>query len=307
MILLNLEQVSKSFTERMLLDGVSFGIEEGDKIGVIGINGTGKSTLLQIIAGVLQPDEGKVVKGNAVTIEYVAQHPVFDEEKSILENVIAGRKGRGENWNVEGDAKSLLSRFAIDYEHETVKTLSGGQKKRAALVRTLLDPSDILVLDEPTNHLDNEMTEWLEERIAAYPGAVVLVTHDRYFLDRVTNRILELDRGKIYRYDTNYTGYLERKTQREEIALATERKRQSLYRKDLEWMMRGESTFYKAKGAHPAVRGTERPREAAGDKDRGDELRGDQARRQDRGSGRAFEAVRGEDPVEGFLLYLFKG
>ena len=265
MILLNLEQVSKSFTERMLLDGVSFGIEEGDKIGVIGINGTGKSTLLQIIAGVLQPDEGKVVKGNAVTIEYVAQHPVFDEEKSILENVIAGRKGRGENWNVEGEAKSLLSRFAIDYEHETVKTLSGGQKKRAALVRTLLDPSDILVLDEPTNHLDNEMTEWLEERIAAYPGAVVLVTHDRYFLDRVTNRILELDRGKIYRYDTNYTGYLERKTQREEIALATERKRQSLYRKDLEWMMRGARARSTKQKAHiqrfEELRDREKPQE----------------------------------------------
>ena len=263
MNLLNVEQVSKTFTERELLSHVTFGIEEGDKIGVIGINGTGKSTLLQIIAGVTEPDEGQVVKGNAVTIEYVAQHPVFDEEKSILENVIAGRKGRGENWNVEGEAKALLTRFAIDYEHETVRTLSGGQRKRAALVRTLLDPSDILILDEPTNHLDNEMVEWLEERLVAYPGAVVLVTHDRYFLDRVTNKIFELNRGKIYRYDTNYTGFLQLKTEREEMELATERKNRSLYRKDLEWMLRGARARSTKQKAHiqrfEALRDREKP------------------------------------------------
>ena len=263
MNLLTVEQVSKSYTERMLLDDVTFGIEEGDKIGVIGVNGAGKSTLLQILVGVIAPDNGRVVKGNAVTIEYVAQHPVFDEEKSILENVIAGASGKEVYWNVEGQAKALLTRFAIDYEHETVKTLSGGQKKRAALVRTLLDPADILILDEPTNHLDSEMVEWLEEHLRSYQGAIVLVTHDRYFLDRVTNKIFELNRGKIYRYQTNYTGYLQAKAEREEMAIATERKKRALYLKDLEWMVRGARARSTKQKAHiqrfEALRDRERP------------------------------------------------
>ncbi|MBR0152159.1 MAG: ABC-F family ATP-binding cassette domain-containing protein [Lachnospiraceae bacterium] len=266
MNLLNVEQVSKSFTERLLLDGVTFGIEEGDRIGVIGINGTGKSTLLQIIAGVTEPDEGQVVKGSSVTVEYVAQQPVFDEEKSVLTNVITGRRGRGENWNVEGEAKALLKRFAIEDPSCPMKELSGGQKKRAALVRTLLDPSDILVLDEPTNHLDAEMTEWLEEHLADYPGAVVLVTHDRYFLDRVSNHIFELDRGRIYRYETDYTGYLELKAEREAMEAAAERKARTLYRKDLEWMLRGARARSTKQKAHirrfEQLRDREKPAES---------------------------------------------
>ncbi|WP_343209570.1 ABC-F family ATP-binding cassette domain-containing protein [Anaerolentibacter hominis] len=250
MNLLTVENMSKSYTERMLFDKITFGISSGDKIGVLGINGTGKSTLLKILAGIEEPDEGNVTKGNQVRISYLAQTPAFDGDKTVLENVIHGKNGRNDYWNVEGEARAMLQKLGILSCDAAMDTLSGGQKKRAALVRTLLDPAEILVLDEPTNHLDNEMAEWLEDYLNQFSGAFIMVTHDRYFLDKVTNQILEIDKGKVYQYRTNYSGFLELKAQREEMELATERKKKSLYRQDLEWMMRGARARSTKQKAH---------------------------------------------------------
>lgn len=253
MNLLTIEKVTKSYTERILFDQITMGINEGDKIGVIGINGTGKSTLLKIIAGKEYPDQGNVVKGNKVTVEFLAQNPVFQDDLTILENVLHGKQARNEQWNLEGEAKAMLIKLGIVDSDMKPSHLSGGQRKRAALVRTLLTPADILVLDEPTNHLDNEMAEWLEDYLIKYRGAFIMVTHDRYFLDKVTNRIVELDKGSLYNYNTNYSGFLEQKAQREDMEQATERKNKSLYRVELEWMMRGaraRSTKQKFKIRH---------------------------------------------------------
>jgi len=239
MNLLTVENMSKSFTERMLFDNVSFGINEGEKIGVIGINGTGKSTLLKIIAGLEEPDSGNVIKGKKVRIGYLAQTPVFDPNLSILKNVVMNLKAEEEYRNLEGEATAMLIKLGISDVNASPANLSGGQKKRVALVRTLLTPADILVLDEPTNHLDNEMTQWLEDYLNKYRGAFIMVTHDRYFLDRVTNKILEIDKGNIYSYIANYSKFLELKAEREEMLLASERKAKSLYRIELEWMKRG--------------------------------------------------------------------
>ncbi len=250
MNLLNVEKMSKSFTDRILFDNVTLGINEGDKIGVIGINGTGKSTLLKMIAGLEEPDEGCVVKGKTVRVEYLAQIPVFMDNLTILENVITGKKAAEEYRNLEGEAKTMLQKFGIQEYNGRVGTLSGGEKKRVALVRTLLTPADILVLDEPTNHLDNEMAEWLEEYLNKYQGAFIMVTHDRYFLDKVTNKIVEIDKGKLYTYIANYTKFLQLKTEREDMEQAAERKKKSLYRMDLEWMMRGARARSTKQKAH---------------------------------------------------------
>ncbi|MFU0827767.1 MAG: ABC transporter ATP-binding protein [Lachnoclostridium sp.] len=250
MNLLNVEKMSKSFTDKVLFDNVTLGINEGDKIGVIGINGTGKSTLLKIIAGLEEPDKGNVVKGRNVRIEYLTQTPVFREDLTILENVVMGKKAEKEYQNLEGKAKTMLAKLGITDYNGKVEHLSGGQKKRVALVRTLLTPAELLVLDEPTNHLDNDMAEWLEDYLNKYQGAFIMVTHDRYFLDKVANKIVEIDKGSLYTYVANYTKFLQLKAEREDMEQATERKKRSLYRKDLEWMMRGAKARSTKQKAH---------------------------------------------------------
>ncbi len=250
MNLFTMECVSKSYTDKLLLDKVSFGIQEGDRIGVLGINGTGKSTLLKLIAGLEEPDEGTITMGRNIEIAYLPQTPVFDTNLSILENVIAGKKAKEAYRNIEGEARAMLVKLGIADVEARPDHLSGGQRKRAALVRTLLTPADIIVLDELTNHLDSQMAEWLEEYLRKYQGAFVMVTHDRYFLDKVTNRILEIDKGKLYSYEANYSRYIELKVQREEMELATERKNKSLYRMELEWMMRGARARSTKQKAH---------------------------------------------------------
>lgn len=240
--------IVKNYTGRTLLDEVSFGFEDNDKIGIIGINGTGKSTLLKIIARVTDADGGKITMANNLKICYLEQNPILDEDKTVLENVISS--DNTEEWKFEGEAKSILNKMGFyDYE-ASVKGMSGGEKKRIALVRTILKSSDMLVLDEPTNHLDASMAKWLEDYLRKYRGCVVMVTHDRYFLDKVTNRILEIDKGKVYTYDANYEGYLELKAIREEMEIATERKNKSLYRQELEWMMRGARARSTKQKAH---------------------------------------------------------
>ncbi len=250
MNLLTIENMSKSYTERMLFDHVSLGINEGEKIGVIGINGTGKSTLLKIIAGLEEPDSGTVIRGKKVRIGYLSQTPVFDEKLSILQNVVLNQKAEEEYRNLEGEANAMLIKLGITDVNGSPMTLSGGQKKRVALVRTLLTPAEILVLDEPTNHLDNEMAEWLEDYLVKYRGAFIMVTHDRYFLDKVTNKIIEIDKGNIYSYTANYSKFLELKAEREEMMFATERKAKSLFRVELEWMQRGARARSTKQKAH---------------------------------------------------------
>lgn len=239
MNLLTIENMSKSYTERMLFDNVSLGINVEDKIGVIGINGTGKSTLLKIIAGLEDMDEGNLTKRRELGIAYLPQTPEFEDNMTLLENVIHGLEAEEEYHNLEGEARAMLIKFGITDPDVYPDIVSGGQRKRAALVRTLLLPSELLVLDEPTNHLDSEMAEWLEDYLFKYRGAFIMITHDRYFLDKTTNRILEIDKGSLYSYTGNYSKFLELKTAREEIQMATERKAKSLYRIELEWMQRG--------------------------------------------------------------------
>lgn len=250
MNLLNFEHISKTFEDRTLLDDAVFGIHDQDKIGVIGVNGTGKSTLLSIAAGVLEPDEGKVICNNGLRISYLLQNPVFDESRSLIENVVAAISGKEAHWDVSGEAKAMLRQFGLDDPDVNPAQLSGGQKKRAALVSALLTPADLLILDEPTNHLDHAMIEYLQNFLNGFPGAILLVTHDRYFLDQVTNQILEIDRGKIYRYETNYSGYLDLRAQRLNDAIATERRLATLYRKDLAWIQRGARARSTKQKAH---------------------------------------------------------
>lgn len=250
MNLITIEHVSKSYTERMLFDDVSLGINEGDRIGIIGINGTGKSTFLKILAGLEEPDAGTVIKGKEVRIAYLPQNPVFSDEKTLLQNIVEGLVHPEEYRDIPGEAAAMLRKLGIPETDAVPSTLSGGQRKRAALVRTLLMPADVLILDEPTNHLDSAMTEWLEEYLKKNGKALVMITHDRYFLDAVTNRIVELDKGKLYSYKENYTGFLLLKAEREAMQLATERKNQSLYRQDLAWMMRGARARSTKQKAH---------------------------------------------------------
>lgn len=250
MNLLTIENMSKSFTDKILFDKVSLGINEGDRIGVIGINGTGKSTLLKIIAGMEEPDEGNITKGKTIKIEYLAQNPEFDLSKTILENVIHEKTAQEAYRNLAGEARVMLERLGIQDVDGRIDVLSGGQRKRVALVRTLLTTADILVLDEPTNHLDNAMAEWLEDYLNKYRGAFIMITHDRYFLDKVTNKIVEIDKGRLFSYVANYSQFLELKAQREEMEMATERKAKSLYRVELEWIMRGARARSTKQKAH---------------------------------------------------------
>ena len=239
MNLLTIKDMCKAYTDRTLFDHVDFSINENEKIGVIGINGTGKSTLLKIVAGLDMPDEGSVVKGNNVHIRYLPQNPEFTPGSTIYEYVIKANTTHENEWTIEGDAKTILGKLGFTEFDMVVDKLSGGERKRVALAGALLAKADILILDEPTNHLDRWMTQWLENYLKAYKGALVMVTHDRYFLDRVSNRILEIDRGKVYSYQMNYEGFLELKSLREAMADSTEQKRQNIMRRELEWIRRG--------------------------------------------------------------------
>lgn len=237
MNILNIEHVSKIFGEKTIFDDVSFGIQEGDKIGIIGINGTGKTTLLRMIAGVEEPDSGQIIKQNGIRLAYLSQHPSFPEGATVLSYAF---DGIAENdWALKSEVKSALNKLGITDHDMKMEHLSGGQKKKVALAKTLTSSFEILLLDEPTNHLDGEMISWLEDYLKRYKGVVIMVTHDRYFLDKVTNRILEISRGKLYGYEANYSKFLEMKADREEMELASERKRQSVLRMELEWAKRG--------------------------------------------------------------------
>jgi len=275
MNVLTAENLTKSYGEKVLFADISFGIEDGEKIAIIGVNGTGKSTLLKILAGAEWPDQGKVTKGNSVSLEYLPQNPEFEDEATVLQQVFKGnspvmqllreyetaleklnddseqpklqqalialgqRMDELDAWQLENEAKAILMKLGISKFDTLVGTLSGGQRKRVALASALINPTDILILDEPTNHIDNDTVDWLEQYLNKRKGALVMVTHDRYFLDRVVGRVLELDQGKLYPYPGNYSRFLELKVEREEQVEATERKRQNLFRNELAWMRRG--------------------------------------------------------------------
>lgn len=269
MNLINIQNISKAFSEKKLIENISLGINEGDKIGLIGLNGTGKTTLLKIIGGIIEADGGEIIRANNINIEYLQQNIDFDPDVTVLEQVF---KGNSENiklvkryrealdkenvsnkeilklsqemdkenaWTLESEAKTVLTQLGITDFKEKIENLSGGQRKRVALASALINPADLLILDEPTNHLDNITIEWLETYLINRKGALLMITHDRYFLDKVVNQIMELDRGEIYSYKGNYNYYLEKKLEREEMEVASERKRQSLLRKELAWMKQG--------------------------------------------------------------------
>ena len=246
MNLLTMKNIHKAYTDKVLFKGADFSVNTGDKIGVIGINGTGKSSLLKIDTC----DAGLIVKGNNVVVNYLPQSPTFHDDETIYEHVITANSTEENKWSIEGDARALLDKLGFTDTSISVSSLSGGQKKKVALAAALLSSCDILVLDEPTNHLDNDMTEYLEDYLNNYRGALVMVTHDRYFLDRVTNRIVEIDKGYIYSYNANYEGYLMLKAERENIALATERKNQNILRKEIAWIRRGARARSTKQKAH---------------------------------------------------------
>lgn len=250
MNIVTVDGITKAYGERKLFDQASFFLQEGEKAGIIGINGTGKSTLLKIIAGMEHADSGNVILANHYTIEYLPQTPSFEPTDTVLQAVCKKHMTAETKWTIESEAKSMMTKLGIMDFEETWGHLSGGQKKRLALVSALLAKADILLLDEPTNHLDHAMSSWLEGELRAYKGSIIMVTHDRYFLDSVANRIIEVDKGQIYSYATNYSGYLEGKTLREDIQDAQERKRQSILRVELAWVQRGaraRSTKQKAR------------------------------------------------------------
>ena len=237
-MLLSAEHLSINFGSRQLLDDVNFYLNEGDKVGVIGINGTGKSTFLKVLSGVTEPDGGTVSRNPNVQISLLSQNPVMDEDATVLEQVFLHFPAEFRALN-EYEAKAMLNRLGITDFSQKVGTLSGGQRKRVALAAALIHPADVLILDEPTTHLDSEMVAWLEDWLRRFKGGLVMVTHDRYFLERVVNHITELSRGKLYHYEANYSKYLELREQRQEMAEASERKRQSILRVEREWIMRG--------------------------------------------------------------------
>lgn len=274
MNLITLENISKSYSEKKLLENISLGINDKEKIGLIGVNGTGKSTLLKIIAGAEIPDDGTITKANKVRIEYLPQNPYYDEEATVLEQVFKGtceemkiigdyqdildkiNKSYDEKlnekllklqekmdalnlWDLESSAKTVLTKLGIKDFNQKVKELSGGQRKRVSLASALITPCELLILDEPTNHLDNDTIDWLETYLNSFKGSILMITHDRYFLDRVTNRILELDKGVLYSYEGNYSVFLEKKMNRLQLAESMEAKRQNLLRKELAWVRRG--------------------------------------------------------------------
>ena len=237
-MLLSAEHISINFGSRQLLEDVNFYLNEGDKTGIIGINGTGKSTFLKVLAGAIEPDAGRISRNPNVQVSYLPQNPVMDDDATLLEQVFLHFPAEFRALN-EYEAKTMLNKLGLPDFEQKVGTLSGGQRKRVALAAALIHPADILVLDEPTNHLDAEMTAWLEDWLRRFKGGLVMVTHDRYFLERVVNHITELSRGKLYHYEANYSKYLELKEQRAEMAEASERKRQSILRVEREWIMRG--------------------------------------------------------------------
>lgn len=269
MNLLTAENISKSYSEKQLFNNINLGINEGDKIGVIGVNGTGKTTLLKIIAGVEVPDGGRVVKGNSVKIEYLMQSPEFDSEATVIEQIFKGdsplmklireyeealqdpeiqsnkilrltqEMDALNAWSIESEAKTILTKLGVTDFAARVGNLSGGQRKRIALAAALISPSDLLILDEPTNHLDNDTIDWLEQHLNKRKGALLMITHDRYFLDRVVNEIIELDKASLYLYKGNYSEFLEKKLEREDMEAASEKKRQNLLKKELAWIRRG--------------------------------------------------------------------
>ncbi|WP_176255084.1 ABC-F family ATP-binding cassette domain-containing protein [Enterocloster alcoholdehydrogenati] len=253
MNLLTIEHLKKSYTERLLFDDTAFSINEGEKVGLIGINGTGKSTLLRIVAGLEEPDDGSVVKGRSLYIRYLPQIPEFESGENVLEAIV--RENKNEPHFASGEelkaaARSMLNRLEILDGEAKIDTLSGGQRKRVALASVLLSTADLLILDEPTNHLDSGMAEWLEAYLKSFKGALLMITHDRYFLDSVTNRIVELDKGKLYSYQGGYEKYLELKAERMEMAEAAERRRQSILRTEIAWMQRGARARSTKQKAH---------------------------------------------------------
>lgn len=238
MILLSAQNISKTYMERKVLDNVSFFLNEGDKVGIIGINGTGKSTLLRILAGADEPDSGNVIRTNGVRISYLPQIPEFAESGSVLEQVMLHLPVDLKE-SKEFEAKSILGKFGITDYSRDIGTLSGGERRRAGIASALIQPSDVLLIDEPTNHIDNETVSLLEEQLKKYRGAIVMVTHDRYLLNSITRKIVEVDRGQLFEYNGNYGFYLEQKAQREADAEAKERKNRTLYRREYEWIKRG--------------------------------------------------------------------
>ena len=248
--IINIENCTKAYTDKVLFKDINFYLHDGEKVGIIGINGTGKSTLLKIIAGIEEPDEGTYAKANDCVIRYLPQNPVFESGHTVLESALKGNVTKENKWTIESEVKAMLTKLGItDFEQKTDE-LSGGQKKRLALASCLVSPADVLILDEPTNHLDTEMNDYLEDYLKKFKGALVMVTHDRYFLDAVTNSIAEIDKGSLYTYDTNYSGFLALKAEREDMAMAADRKRKSILRTELEWIQRGaraRSTKQKAR------------------------------------------------------------
>ena len=253
MNLVTIEHLTKSYTERLLFDDTSFSINEGEKIGLIGVNGTGKSTLLKIVAGLEDADSGSVVRGRSLYIRFLSQIPEFAEGDTVLESVM--RENAGETHYSSADemqatAKSMLNKLGITEHDALTSTLSGGQRKRVALASVLMSTADLLILDEPTNHLDSGMADWLEEYLKTFRGALLMITHDRYFLDSVVGRIVELDKGKLYSYQANYEGFLALKAERMEMAEASERKRQTILRNEIAWMQRGARARSTKQKAH---------------------------------------------------------
>lgn len=237
MNLLSMENLSQSYVDKVLFNNIALGIDSGDKIGLIGVNGTGKSTLLKVIAGVFTADTGKIIRNNGLRMAYLPQNPVFAENTTVLQQVLSGHPAI--QAKEEYEAKSILNKLGLNDFDALVENLSGGQRKRVALAQALLKPADLLILDEPTNHIDNDTVSWLEQYLNNKKSALVMVTHDRYFLDRVVNRIIELDRGALYSYPGNYSRFLELKLEREEQQRSTENKRQNLLRNELAWIKRG--------------------------------------------------------------------
>lgn len=264
MNLITAEHLTHTYTGRLLFDDASFYLNENEKVGIVGINGTGKSTLLKIIAGREEPGQGTVTTARNLRMGYLPQNPVFNKGTCVLDAALPLKDDIAqEPSGFIPQAKSLLGKLGVTDFTQDISKLSGGQRKRIALVRTILTPADVLILDEPTNHLDSAMASWLEEYLASYNGAIIMVTHDRYFLDSVANRITEIDKGKLYNYNCNYLGFIEKKAEREEMERATERKRQSILRTEIAWMQRGaraRSTKQKAHIArYEALRDTKAP------------------------------------------------
>lgn len=253
MNLVTIEHLTKSYTERLLFDDTAFSINEGEKVGLIGINGTGKSTLLKIVAGLEEPDGGSVVRGRSLYVRYLPQIPEFTPGDTVLESIVRDNEKEPHFTSIDelkASARTILNQLGITDHDAQIDTLSGGQKKRAALASVLLSTADLLVLDEPTNHLDSQMAEWLEDYLRSFKGALLMITHDRYFLDSVTDRIVELDKGKLYSYQANYEGFLKLKAERMDMAAASERKRQSILRTELAWMQRGARARSTKQKAH---------------------------------------------------------